>query len=146
MKLTVKKFDELTAPELYRIMALRVDVFVVEQNCVYRELDGKDFAAIHLWLEQDGELLAYARALAPGVSFEEASIGRVIAAKRRQGLGSRIVAEAIKAARDAFGADRIRIEAQTYAKRLYENLGFRQVSDEFLDDGIPHVEMLWEEK
>ena len=144
MELIVKHFDELTARELYAILALRDKVFVVEQECIYQEADGKDQRAYHVWLEENGELIAYLRVLDAGVSFEEVSIGRVIAVKRRQGYGSRIVAEGIRVAQEKFGAKAIRIEAQTYARGLYEKLGFRQTTDEFLDDGIPHIGMLLE--
>lgn len=142
MELIVKHFDELTARELYAILALRDKVFVVEQECIYQEADGKDQRAYHVWLEENGELIAYLRVLDAGVSFTEVSIGRVIAVKRRQGYGSRIVAEGIRVAQEKFGAKVIRIEAQTYARGLYEKLGFRQTTDEFLDDGIPHIGML----
>ena len=142
MELIVKRFDELTVRELYAILALRDKVFVVEQKCIYQEADGKDLRACHVWLQENGEIVAYLRVLEAGVSFDEVSIGRVIAVRRRQGYGSRIVAEGIRIAREEFGAKAIRIEAQTYARKLYENLGFRQTTDEFLDDGIPHIGML----
>lgn len=146
MELMVRRFDELSVRELYAILKLRVDVFVVEQECIYPELDNKDLRAYHVWLEENGEILAYLRVLEPGVSYAEASIGRVVAARRRQGLGSRIVAAGIDVAKRELGADAIRIEAQTYARSLYEKLGFRQTSAEFLEDGIPHIEMLMELK
>ena len=141
MKLYCKEFDELTTDELYRILTLRVSVFVVDQNCPYQEVDGKDRRACHLWLEDEDGIQAYLRVLDKGVSFPAASIGRVIAVKRRQGLGTRIVKEGIRVAKERFGADVITIEAQTYARKLYENLGFRQTSEEFLDEGIPHIQM-----
>ena len=141
MKLYCKEFDELTTDELYRILALRVSVFVVDQNCPYQEVDGKDRRGCHLWLEDEDGIQAYLRVLDKGVSFPAASIGRVIAVKRRQGLGTRIVKEGIRVAKERFGADAITIEAQTYARKLYENLGFRQTSEEFLDEGIPHIQM-----
>ncbi len=144
MELIVKHFNELSAKELYAVLALRDKVFVVEQACIYQEADGKDAHAYHVWLEENGEILAYLRVLEAGVSFDEVSIGRVIAAKRRQGYGSRIVAEGIRVAQEKYGAKAIRIEAQTYARALYEKLGFRQTTDEFLDDGIPHIGMLLE--
>lgn len=144
MEMKVKKFDELTVRELYTILALRDKIFVVEQACIYQEADGKDLCAHHVWLEENGEILAYLRVLEAGVSFEEVSIGRVIAVKRRQGYGSRIVAEGIRVAQEKYGAKAIRIEAQTYARALYEKLGFRQTTEEFLDEGIPHIGMLLE--
>lgn len=144
MELIVKRFDELTVSELYAILALRDRVFVVEQSCAYQEADGKDARAYHVWLEEDGEIVAYLRVLEAGVSFDEVSIGRVIAVRRRQGLGSRIVAEGVEVAKTRLGAKAIRIEAQTYARGLYEKLGFVQTTDEFLDEGIPHIGMLLE--
>ena len=141
MEFYVKHFDELTADELFRILKLRVEVFVVEQNCPYREVDEKDRGAYHVWLEDEDGIEAYLRVLDRGASFPEASLGRVIAVKRRQGLGTKIVREGIRVAREKFGADAITIEAQTYAAKLYENLGFRQTSEEFLEDGIPHIRM-----
>lgn len=144
MELIVRRFDELTTNELYRIMKKRVEVFVIEQKCIYQELDDKDLRAVHVWLEEDGEVLAYLRVLDKGVSFEEASIGRVLSVRRRQGLGTKVLREGIRLAKEVFGANAIRIEAQTYARSMYEKVGFRQVSEEFLDEGIPHIEMLLE--
>ena len=142
MKLYRKRFAELTTDELYRLLQLRVSVFVVEQNCPYMELDGLDQDAIHVWLEDAGEILAYLRVMDRGVESDYVSIGRVIAVKRRCGLGSRILAEGVRAARECFQADTIYLEAQVYAKGLYEKQGFRRISEEFLLDGIPHIKML----
>lgn len=91
MELTVKHFDELTAPELYEIYKLRTAVFVVEQNCPYQEVDEKDKSAYHVWLCDKDEMIAYLRVLAPGVSYSEVSIGRVISTRRRRGIGTRIL-------------------------------------------------------
>lgn len=143
MGLYVKRFDELTRDELYDIMELRVAVFIVEQACAYPEIDGKDKDAYHVFLTDEEGIQAYLRVLPRGAVFDEVSIGRVIARKRRQGLGSRIVAEGIRTAREKLGADTIKIEAQTYARRVYEKQGFVQSSQEFLEDGIPHIEMIW---
>ncbi len=142
MILREKRFHELTAEELYRILRLRVDVFVVEQNCPYPELDGLDREALHLWLEEDSEILAYLRVMDKGAESPDVSIGRVVTKRRRQGLGTRILQEGIRAARETFGAERIYLEAQTYAAGLYEKQGFRRISGEFPLDGIPHVKML----
>lgn len=141
MQLTCKHYRELTADELHDIYQARVAVFVVEQNCPYQEIDGNDKAAYHLWLHDGEGIQAYLRVLPPGTTFADASIGRVIAMKRRQGLASRLLREGIKLARDKFRADSITIEAQVYARRLYEKAGFVQTSDEFLEDGIPHIKM-----
>lgn len=146
MELKVKAFHELTAEELFEIYRLRVAVFVVEQNCPYQEVDGLDRRAYHVWLQDEEGIQAYLRVLEPGVRFEEAGIGRVVAVKRRQGLGSRILREGMRVAEEHCGARAIRLEAQVYARGLYEKAGFRAVSEEFLEDGIPHVEMLWEKE
>lgn len=142
MELTVKCFDELSAKELFDIYKLRVSVFVAEQNCAYQEVDDADISAYHVWLRDEAGIAAYARVLPPGAIFEDASIGRVIAVHRRCGLGTKIVQAAIDTAQVKFSAQRITIEAQTYARGLYEKLGFEQASDEFLEDGIPHIRMI----
>lgn len=144
MQLYVKRFQELTTDELYAILKLRVDVFVVEQRCPYPELDDLDRAALHVWLEDEAGIEAYVRVLDKGVKSLNAALGRVIAVRRRVGLGTKIVQAGIDAAREVFGADAVYIEAQTYARSLYEKLGFRQSSEEFLEDGIPHIKMLLE--
>ena len=142
MRLIVKTFGELSTEELYRILRLRVCVFVVEQNCPYMELDDRDQDAIHVWLEDESGIHAYLRIMDRGVESEFVSIGRVVSVKRRCGLGSCVLAEGIQAAKERFHADKIYLEAQVYAKGLYEKQGFRQISEPFLLDGIPHVKML----
>ena len=142
MKLFVRRYDELSPDELYAMVRLRVAVFVVEQHCPYQELDGRDQAAIHVWLQDKEGIAAYLRVMDRGVESGPVSIGRVIAARRRQGLGSRVMREGIRAARAHSHADSIYLEAQVYAKPFYEQLGFRQVSGEFPEDGIPHIQML----
>ena len=142
MELRVKRFGELTLDELYRLLQLRVAVFVVEQNCPYMELDDRDQAAIHVWLEDEEGIQAYLRLMDRGVESEYVSIGRVIAVKRRRGLGSRILAEGVRIAGEVFGAESIYLEAQVYAEGLYEKQGFRRISEPYPEDGIPHVRML----
>lgn len=144
MELVVKKFKELTIDELYEILRVRVNVFVVEQKCPYEEIDNKDKSEYHVFLKENGEIVAYLRVIKQGVSFEEASIGRVLTTKRKKGYANIILKEGIKIAKEKFKADKIKIEAQTYAKKLYEKFGFKQISDEFLEDGIPHIKMLLE--
>ncbi len=139
--ITVRTFDELSAAALYEILRLRVDVFVVEQNCVYRELDDLDQTALHVCLFDADGLAAYLRVLSPqkeGVAV----IGRVVSIRRRRGYAAAVISAGIRAARERFGAKQIRLEAQTYAVSLYEKQGFRVVSAPFLLDGIEHVEML----
>ena len=142
MKVVVKSFEELSTEELYTILKLRVSVFVVEQNCPYMELDDLDQGAIHVWLEEVGIIKAYLRVLDKGIESEYVSIGRVLAAERRKGFGTTILKAGIQVARERLGAEKIYLEAQTYARGLYEKQGFRQISGEFLLDGIPHIKML----
>ena len=144
MELNVKRFSELTTEELYRLLRLRVSVFVVEQNCPYMELDDRDQDALHVWFEDRDGIRAYLRILDAGAVSEYVTIGRVIAVKRRCGMGSRILSEGIRIAKEALGAEKIYVEAQTYAKSFYEKQGFQQVSAEFFLDGIPHVKMIYE--
>lgn len=141
MNVIVKHFSELTTEELVEIYKLRVSVFVVDQQCPYQEIDDADKEAYHIWLQGEAGMEAYARVLPKGTAFPTVAIGRVIAVKRRRGLGSRIVAAAIDVAKERLGADTITIEAQVYARRLYEKTGFYQTSDEFLEDDIPHIRM-----
>ena len=142
MELCVKNFSELTTDELYSIMKLRVSVFVVEQQCPYMELDDLDKNALHVWLKDGDDIQAYLRIVDKTHDREFVSIGRVIAVKRRCGLASRLLQEAIRLAKSSFNAEKIYLEAQVYAKSLYEKQGFVQISDEFMEDGIPHVKML----
>ena len=146
MELKIKHFSELSAQELFAIYKLRVSVFVVEQNCPYQEVDDADEHAYHVWFEDEDGIEAYLRVVEPGMVFPECAIGRVIAVKRRCGLGTKIVSAGLRAAQERYGAEAVRIEAQTYARKLYEGLGFVQTSEEFLEDGIPHIGMLWQKK
>lgn len=143
MNIQVKHFNELNTKELFDILKYRVEVFVVEQKCYYQEVDDYDKEAYHVFVYEDGILIAYARVLPKGLAFSEVSIGRVLSRHRRSGNGTKIMQAAINTAIEKFNADKIIIEAQTYAKKLYENLGFKQISDEFLEDGIPHIKMEW---
>ena len=142
MKLTVKRFEELTLGELYEILRLRSAVFVVEQTCPYQDIDNKDQAALHLWLSDEDGIAAYLRVMDRGVYDEEVAIGRVISLRRRRGYALQLLQEGVRVAREAFGAQLISVEAQVYARSLYEKAGFRQASEEFLEDGIPHIRML----
>ncbi|MCH4207382.1 MAG: GNAT family N-acetyltransferase [Solobacterium sp.] len=143
METVVKQFNELTLSELYEIMKLRVDVFVVEQKCPYHELDNLDQNAIHVFLKDDEGIEAYLRVMDKGVVFEDAAaIGRVIARKRRCHLGSELLQAGINTAEQYYHTDLIRLEAQVYARSFYEKAGFVQCSEPFLEDGIPHVQMV----
>ena len=138
-----KSFHQLTTDELYELLRVRSEVFVVEQNCVYQDLDGDDQKAIHLWLTLEGKTVALARVCPAGTHMTEISIGRVITTERGKGYGKEILLHAIDAASEHFGATLIDIEAQEYAKGFYESVGFKQSSDTFMLDGIPHIKMTW---
>ena len=142
LTLRVCRFSELSTGELYDLLQLRVSVFVVEQQCPYPELDGLDQAALHVWLEDENGIQAYLRIMDRNESRPYVSIGRVLAVRRRQGLATKLLREAIRLAQEVFHAEDVYLEAQVYARSLYEKLGFRQISEEFLEDGIPHVKML----
>lgn len=143
--LHTKRFDQLTVDELYELLRIRSEVFVVEQNCVYQDLDRDDQDAVHLWLTEGGKVVALCRVCPAGTHMREVSVGRVITTERGKGYGKRIMLEGIAAAREHFHAKVIEIEAQEYAKGFYEQVGFRQSSDPFMLDGIPHIKMTWRE-
>jgi len=138
-----KLFQQLSTSELYELLRVRSEVFVVEQNCVYQDLDGDDQASVHLWLTVEGKVVALARVCPAGTHMREISIGRVITTERGKGYGRQIMLHAIDAAIEYFGATLIDIEAQEYAKGFYEGVGFRQSSEPFILDGIPHIKMTW---
>ena len=135
----VKSFTELSLQELYEILALRNSIFVVEQACAYHDIDGRDETAVHVIVREEEKLLAYLRVLPRGNG--EAAIGRVLAVERRKGLATLALQAGITAAKERFGAKRIYLEAQTYARGLYEKQSFLQCGEEFLEDGIPHIPM-----
>ena len=141
-----KAFHELTAPQLYTIMVLRQEVFVVEQNCAYLDADGKDFSSWHLMGHDDeGQLVAYARLMPQGTSYENhASIGRVLTARthRHQGIGKAIMKSALDTMEQLFPGESIKISAQSYLKDFYEKLGFVISGPAYLEDGIPHYPMV----
>ena len=142
------KFHELTAAQLYEILALRSAVFVVEQNCVYQDPDGYDPNALHLMGHRDNNLLCYTRLLAPGVKYEGASIGRVITntAARGTGLGKQLMTESIKACENHWPGSPISISAQQYLEKFYFELGFKAETDPYMEDGIPHIKMIRDSK
>jgi len=141
---TLKKFEELTNTELYKILQLREEVFIVEQACIYPDIDNKDEHAHHLTAFEGCKLVGYLRILGKGVSFAEVSIGRVIVPKthRGRGIAKKIMQDAIDFIGNELGEKQIRISAQSYAIPFYKGLGFEIVSEEYLEDDIPHVEML----
>jgi len=136
-----KTFQKLKVDELYELLRVRSEVFVVEQNCVYQDMDNDDQKSIHLWLTVANKVVALARVCPAGTHMKEVSIGRVITTERGKGYGKQIMLYAIEAAKKHFGAKQIDIEAQEYAKRFYESVGFKQSSETFMLDGIPHIKM-----
>lgn len=143
---SLKKFEELSTSELYTILQLRSEVFVVEQNCVYQDIDGKDKKSLHFMAWQQDELVAYTRLVPPGVSFTEASIGRVITSPRYRGLGIgiQLIEKSIPHTLAAYSTHQIKIGAQLYLKNFYESFGFEQCSESYLEDGILHIDMFLE--
>lgn len=140
----LKTFEQLTNTELYNILKLRSEIFVVEQNCIFQDIDDKDQRAFHFFTQHEQEILAYTRFFKPGDCYQEASIGRVMVNKtaRNTGLGYKLMHESIKQIQKHFGKTPIKIGAQLYLKSFYQNLGFKQISDTYLEDGIPHIYML----
>ena len=143
-----KHFPELSLEELYNILQLRAEIFVVEQDCVYNDIDGLDKEAIHQFCERDGEIVAYSRLLKPGTRFPDYSIGRVIVkqSERGTGLGIEMMETAKEFILNKWKADQIKISAQKYLRKFYGDLGFKVVTDEYLEDNIPHVGMLFQNK
>ena len=146
LDITIKHYKELSKDELYNILQLRSEVFVVEQDCVYQDIDNKDQKAIHVLGFNNNKLVAYARIFKPGDYFEFASIGRVVVAKneRHNKFGYDIMEASIKAVKDELKETTIKISAQCYLRQFYTNLGFNKVGEEYLEDGIPHIAMIKE--
>jgi len=148
MEWSLKSFNQLDTAELYEVMKLRIDVFVVEQNCPYHELDGKDRhpAVLHLSGrdEKNGKLAAYLRILPPGLGHKEAAFGRVVVADqyRKQGISNIMVKKSLKFIEKRWPRNDIRINAQVYLEKFYETHGFQSVSETYFEDGIEHVDML----
>ena len=144
LQINIKSFSELSTIELYAILQLRSEVFVVEQDCVYQDIDYKDQKAIHVLGYNNEKLIAYTRIFKPGDYFNEASIGRVVVAKneRINKYGYQIMEVSIQAVKNYFNETTIKISAQKYLKKFYESLGFVMFGDEYLEDGITHIAML----
>jgi ElaA protein len=146
LKIKIKYFLELTTQELYEILQLRSEVFVVEQNCVYQDIDGKDPKALHILGYKNNKLVAYTRIFKPGDYFENASIGRVVVAKNERAFkyGLDIMKASIQAVENVIKERKIKISAQAYLKKFYNHLGFKEISEEYLEDDIPHIAMIKE--
>ena len=144
LNIITKTFKELTTDELYAILQLRSEIFVVEQNCVYQDIDYKDQKALHIMGFQGDALVAYTRLFKPGDYFEYASIGRVLvkAGERHLKYGYDIMKASISAIEEHYHETKIKISAQTYLREFYNNLGFTQVGVDYLEDGIPHIGMI----
>jgi ElaA protein len=142
----LKSFNELSPIELYKILRLRNEVFVVEQNCPYQDADNKDLKCHHLMLLTNDELMAYARLVPPGLSFPQMSIGRVVTSPKARGTGAGrvLMNTAIEQCHHFFGEGSIQIGAQAYLTKFYTSLGFNQVSEVYDEDGIPHIDMIRE--
>jgi ElaA protein len=146
LDIKVKKFKDLTTQELYDILQLRSEVFVVEQDCVYQDIDSKDQKALHIIGYKNDRVVAYTRIFKPGDYFDLASIGRVVVSQKERDnkYGYDIMKASIKAIKDIFNESTIKISAQCYLKQFYSNLEFKQVGVEYLEDGIPHIAMVKE--
>ena len=144
LKIHIKTFNELSIQELYELLQLRSEVFVVEQDCVYQDLDGKDQKALHILGYKNEKLVAYTRVFKPVDYFKEASIGRVLVKEneRQHKYGYAIMKASIEAIKSHYNQNTIRISAQTYLRKFYGNLEFKEVGEEYLEDGIPHVNMI----
>lgn len=145
MKFEFKHFNELSIDELYAILQLRTEIFVVEQDCVYNDIDGLDKDATHQFIKKGKRIVAYSRLLKPGTRFANYSIGRVVVSKpeRGTGLGIQMMEEAKTFILNEWGATKIKISAQKYLQKFYENLEFEIVTEEYLEDGIPHFGMIY---
>ncbi|MDR4894593.1 MULTISPECIES: GNAT family N-acetyltransferase [unclassified Chryseobacterium] len=140
----VKSFEELTTTELYQILKLRNEIFIVEQNCAYQDIDDKDLKCYSLMCMVDEKLAGYTRIVPKGLSYEDASIGRVVIGSdfRGVGLGKQLIKNSIRACKEVFGESKIRISAQLYLLKFYNSLGFREIGNPYDEDGIPHIEMV----
>jgi len=143
MEIETKAFAQLTIYELHDLLQLRSEVFVVEQDCVYQDIDGKDEKALHVFGKKEGKIVAYARCFAPEIYFKEASIGRIVvpADQRKYGYGHVIMEASLKAIEREYKTKDIKLSAQTYLRKFYESHGFTQIGEGYLEDGIPHVAM-----
>ena len=144
MDWTLRNFDSLTPHELYAILRLRSEVFVVEQTCIFLDMDNNDQQCYHLMGWQDDLLYAYTRLVPPGLSYAEASIGRVVTspAARGNGIGKTLIEKSIEEVFKLYGKGPIKIGAQRYLKKFYRSFGFEQIGDIYEEDGIDHIKMI----
>ncbi len=144
MTIEIKAFNELTLTSLYEVLHLRAEVFVVEQNCPYQDVDGKDQKAMHILGYHKEQLVAYTRVFKPGYYFDNASIGRVVVKEnaRQYGFGKDIMKASIAFIEDTLDLSTIELSAQTYLKKFYNDLGFQEIGEGYLEDDIPHIRMI----
>ena|SRR6056297_3660402 len=144
MDIQIKAFEELNLHQLYEVLQLRAEVFVVEQDCVYQDIDGKDEKALHVLGYDNKKLVAYTRIFPPGIYFKEAAIGRVVVRKsdRKNKYGHEIMSASIKAVKETYNTSTIKLSAQTYLTKFYEGHGFSKIGEGYLEDGIPHIAMI----
>ena len=144
MTIEIKAFNELTLDSLYEVLQLRAEVFVVEQNCPYQDVDGKDQKAMHILGYHKEQLVAYTRVFKPGYYFDNASIGRVVVKEnvRQYGFGKDIMKASIAFIEDTLDLSTIELSAQTYLKKFYNDLGFKEIGEGYLEDDIPHIRMI----
>ena len=143
--IVTKIFPELDKEELYQILRLRSEVFVVEQDCVYQDIDNKDQIAIHLFYMEEEEIIGYTRIFKKGDYYENPSIGRVVVSKNKRGkdLGKEIMLESMKYIKNNIKGEKIELSAQVYLDNFYKDLGFYSKGEEYLEDGIPHQRMFF---
>ena len=143
---TAKTFSELNIEELYQILRLRSEVFVVEQDCVYQDIDNKDQNAIHLYYIDNDEIVAYTRIFKAGHYYENPCIGRVVVSKKNRGkdLGKKIMIDSIEYIKQNIKGEKIELSAQKYLDKFYKDLGFYKIGEDYLEDGIPHQRMIFD--
>ena len=147
MKWILKKFNDLSLQEFHNILQLRIDIFIVEQDCPYSELDGKDFKALHFFAVADDnplQIIAYTRLFQPGDYYQNAAIGRVVVHPdfRHKNIGDELIIKSIEQIENQFKTRTIKIGAQTYLQKFYEKHGFIKVGEDYVEDGIPHIHMI----
>ena len=145
MNLITKTFNELTTDELYKILRLRNEVFILEQECPYQDIDDKDSESYHMFLKENNEIIAYLRIIKKGISYKQISIGRVVVKKdyRFKGIAKDMLLKCLDFIENNLGEKEIKIQAQSYLYEFYSSLGFKKISDIYLEDNIPHMDMLY---
>jgi len=144
--ITIKNFSELSSQELYQILRLRSEVFVVEQDCVYQDIDNKDQIATHIYYNENDKLIAYTRVFKQGDYYKNPCIGRVVVSKKHRGkeLGKKIMNSSMDYIKKNLKGDKIELSAQKYLDKFYKELGFYKTGKDYLEDGIPHQRMLFD--